>query len=150
VDELLRSFYVDDLVSGASTNEQAYELYKRSKDILSEGEFTLRKWSSNSTELMEEIHKETDETIDIKVNIPIVEEDSSYANLMLGSPKEWVEAEQEQKVIGLVWDTKQDHIVFRFKGLIEAADGFSSTKRSVLRMIASIYAPIGFFSLIVI
>ena len=48
--KLLESFYVDDFNSGEENMEQAFELYLKSKKILSNGGFTLRKWSSNSKE----------------------------------------------------------------------------------------------------
>ena len=42
------SFYVDDLVSGAATVEEAFNMYSVAKRVMAEGSFNLRKWSSNS------------------------------------------------------------------------------------------------------
>ena len=57
VKKLLESFYVDDFNSGEENVDQAFELYLKSKKIFSDGGFTLRRWSSNSKELLELIKK---------------------------------------------------------------------------------------------
>ena len=51
VDEIRRSMYVDDLVSGADTEAEAYSLFVTAKKIFKEGGFNLRKFSSNSQAL---------------------------------------------------------------------------------------------------
>ena len=58
VENLLNSFYVDDLVSGEESVERALSLYQKSKKRLSEGGFNLRKWISNSPKFLELIYKE--------------------------------------------------------------------------------------------
>ena len=63
--KLLGSFYVDDFNSGEENVDQAFELYLKSKKILSDGGFTLRKWSSNSKELLELIRKNEPDATDI-------------------------------------------------------------------------------------
>ena len=55
VERFLRSIYVDDLSSGAPESDTGYELYWKSKVRLAEGGFNLRKFVSNSAELMERI-----------------------------------------------------------------------------------------------
>ena len=55
--ELLEdSFYVDDLISGADNDQDAYQIYNKAKKMMSEGGFNLRKWSSNSRTLLQEIN----------------------------------------------------------------------------------------------
>ena len=142
VKKVLESFHVDDFNSGEENVDQAFELYLKSKKILSDGAFTLRKWSSNSKELLELIRKiEPDAT-----NITNMEEsqESSYAEIMLGHPNQDTQAEGEQKVLGLLWNTKEDTLVFRFGHLIKLAKELPATKRSVIKVIASVYDPIGF------
>ena len=51
VQKLLNSLYVDDLNSGCTTVEEAFDLFVKSKKIMSQGGFNLRKWCSNSQEL---------------------------------------------------------------------------------------------------
>ncbi|XP_039447364.1 uncharacterized protein LOC120426643 [Culex pipiens pallens] len=54
-DRILKGFYVDDLMSGADTVEEAQELAGQITTILGEAGFVLRKWSSNAPELLENI-----------------------------------------------------------------------------------------------
>ena len=51
VQKLLNSLYIDDLNSGCTTVEEAFDLFVKSKKIMSQGGFNLRKWCSNSQEL---------------------------------------------------------------------------------------------------
>ena len=53
VQNLLYSFYVDDLVKGERGVEECLLLYQKSKRCLLEGGFNLRKWISNSPKLLE-------------------------------------------------------------------------------------------------
>ena len=55
VETFLRSIYVDDLSSGGDTDEEAYQLYIKSKVRLAEGGFNLRKFVTNSPELRKQI-----------------------------------------------------------------------------------------------
>lgn len=43
--------YVDDIVTGADTEEAAFNLYAQAKDIFLHGGFNLRKFLTNSREL---------------------------------------------------------------------------------------------------
>ena len=47
----IESFYVNDVVTGASTKEEAFQLYSESKKILRVGAFNLRKFCTNSPSL---------------------------------------------------------------------------------------------------
>ena len=44
IERLRNDLYVDDLISGADTEPGTIVLYKKSKEIMSEGGFNLRKW----------------------------------------------------------------------------------------------------------
>ena len=52
-----RSFYVDDLVTGDKTTQDASELHDKAKTRLALGGFKLRKWLTNSEELREKIRQ---------------------------------------------------------------------------------------------
>ena len=67
VENLLNSFYVDDLVSGERNLERCLLLYEKSKKCLSAGGFNLRKWISNSPQLLELIREDRTRT---KENCP--------------------------------------------------------------------------------
>ena len=51
--KILNSIYIDDLTFGADSVDKAFELYTKSKHRLAEAGFNLRKFSSNSTDLLE-------------------------------------------------------------------------------------------------
>ena len=52
------SLYVDDLVSGAPKDDQAFKIYQFTKRGMSEGGFNLCKWCSNSASLVQAIDEE--------------------------------------------------------------------------------------------
>ena len=51
VKRISESIYVDDVVSGAETKEEAFTMYRESKAMLRKGGFNLRKFNTNSSEL---------------------------------------------------------------------------------------------------
>ena len=81
---LKKSLYVDDLLSGAGDDEKALEIYHKSKRIMAGGGFNLRKWNSNSPNVMSEISKsegpQEDSITKRKSQSDItIEDDQSYA-----------------------------------------------------------------------
>ena len=76
VQNLLNSFYVDDLVTGERGVEECLSLYQKSKKCLSEGGFNLRKSISNSPELLELICEDQVGTVG---TCAVVENTESYA-----------------------------------------------------------------------
>ena len=56
--KILNSMYVDDIVSGAETEEKAYTIYMRTKALLKSASFNLRKFASNSNSLQEVVNLE--------------------------------------------------------------------------------------------
>ena len=55
VHEILLSLYVDDVSTGADSEEEAAKFYREAKTILFELGMNLRKWSSNSEAMMARI-----------------------------------------------------------------------------------------------
>ena len=55
VQTFLRSVYVDDVSFGAEDDNSTYELYLKSKNVLAEGGFNLRKFITNSADLHKRI-----------------------------------------------------------------------------------------------
>ncbi|XP_046863237.1 uncharacterized protein LOC124456982 [Xenia sp. Carnegie-2017] len=55
VEHLKNSLYVDDFVSGAETDETALQIYKGTKQLMAKGGFNLRKWNSNSSNVVKSI-----------------------------------------------------------------------------------------------
>ena len=58
VKEVMRSLYVDDFASGSWNVQTVLQLSTKVKTRLSDGGFNMRKWTSNSKELMEELRKD--------------------------------------------------------------------------------------------
>ena len=101
VRRLLCSTYVDDIITGGETEEEAFELYVQSKQIFREGEFNLRKLLTNSKHLQEQIdRKETQCTSSLSRGKP------TYSEAMLGASHP-LRAE-EHRVLGVLWNPASD------------------------------------------
>ena len=78
---MLSSLYIDDFNRGKSNVLETKELYNKAKSRVKDGNFNLRKWNSNSKELMETIAREDSVVNNIA---KISEEDATYARENLG------------------------------------------------------------------
>lgn len=54
-ERLRNDFYVDNLLSGAETKQEATDLVQQMMKLLKAGWFTLRKWVANNPELLSDI-----------------------------------------------------------------------------------------------
>lgn len=148
VKTLLQSIYVDDVVSGADSEEEAYTLYSTSKEILSHASFNLRKFVSNSASLQDRV--EMDERrfkIDSSSQQKIVEVeplDETYVEATL--PTGVSSGLGEQKVLGVRWSIQTDQLLFEFSDVANIAKLLSPTKRNVISIIGRFYDPLGYLS----
>lgn len=117
-------FYVDDLLTGADELETAISMQQELIYMLRKGGFTLRKWSSNHPALLERLAHE-----DVEQNVLV-----NFGN------------ERVIKALGLLWNPTTDKLMF----CVQFKQDTEFTKRSVLRIIASIYDPLGLLSPITI
>lgn len=151
-DLMLRSLYVDDLTTSVRDVETGYQLYVNAKECMSKGGFNLRKWLSNSKELMDRINEE--ESIN-KSSLPsnnetqCIEDDETYNRLTVGGLDER-DNKTEQKVLGINWNYVNDELVFKFQTHVENAELHEPTRRNVLKVIAGLYDPMGLISPIII
>ena len=83
------TFYVDDFIYGADTNEATFAIFSDLSELLSKRCFNLRKWWSNDKELLCQIPEELHETE------PLCLEPAPQ-----GCPK----------TLGLHWDTHTDNL----------------------------------------
>ena len=60
VNAVKENYYVDDLATGAPSEEDAMRIYQQTKEIFAHGSFNLRKWMSNSPSLMEAFRENGD------------------------------------------------------------------------------------------
>ena len=84
---LLNSIYIDDLTFGADSIDEAFKLYTKSKHRLAEAGFNLRKFSSNSMDMLERISQEPHRSeVSLKSEgDTLQEEDQSYARHTVGA-----------------------------------------------------------------
>ena len=107
---LLSGLYVDDLSSGDESVDKSFQLYLKSKFRMLEAGFNMRKWTSNSPELIEMIKKcEHNDRTQVKLIPVIIQEDTTYASNTLG-PKHEINEDQEPKVLGITWNHKTDEL----------------------------------------
>ncbi|XP_062714255.1 uncharacterized protein LOC134291019 [Aedes albopictus] len=113
------NYYVDDMLSGADSIEAAMQLTSEMLELASSGGFTLRKWNSNSSALMDQLPE----------------------NLVDRRPElELDTANTPVKTLGLLWDTTSDSFLFRPPVWNSEAP---ITKRIVLADTARLFDPIG-------
>ena len=144
--ELLRkSLYVDDFLSGASSDDEAYDIYRTSKEVMKNGEFNLRKWHSNSASLMMKINQsERNEKSSTPSERKIAIDDESYTKSTISSNSP--SKDNSIKVLGVNWNTDLDELFFNFSELITYAKLLPATKRSLLKLTAKLFDPLGFLS----
>ena len=116
---LEKSLYVDDLLSGAGDDEKALEIYHKSKRMMADGGFSLRKWNSYSPNVMSEISRSERSQEDSitkrksQMNVTI-EDDQSYAKTTTGLDSPSIKDDSVVKVLGLTWNTLSDELFFDF------------------------------------
>ena len=143
VKKLIESFYVDDVVTGASTKEEAFQLYSESKNILMDGAFNLRKFRTNSPSLQLEINA-AENQLENPQETPSPSLEETYANATLGRPHS--SDSPTVKVLGVLWDPRDDCLQFSVADTAEVAARIEPTKRNVISVIGRFYDPLGFLS----
>ena len=122
---VVKDFYVDDLMHSSSSLPNAIELQRELNALCSEGDFQLRKWSSNSKEFLQSVPESLREKsvfFDFGVNPSI-------------------------KTLGIRWNTTRDLFQFQFQDELLAE---ANTKRAILSSIAKLYDPLGWLAPVVI
>ena len=125
VEHLRRSMYVDDLLSGGLTVEQAEARKEVAKEVVQDATFDLHKWSSNVPQLEADNGKQEKEHS--------VKQSFAKSQLMV-KPR-------EMKLLGLKWDKLRDTLKISF-----SSENVPATKRGILRKLARINESLGFVS----
>ncbi|XP_062540956.1 uncharacterized protein LOC134208994 [Armigeres subalbatus] len=116
-----KSFYVDDMLAGSSSAEELKAILKQVTGMVESAGFSLRKWASNSSEVLSDIPLEFHE----KTTTLDLDNESSVTTL------------------GLQWDTLRDELRFKQPKWIPTD---TITKRIVLSQLASLFDPLGLIS----
>jgi hypothetical protein len=106
--------YVDDLMSGAESDNEAFQIQDQLLELMNRGGLQLRKWSSNSKALLMRLppnFRETKQSIDDE-NVDFTAQFDSV------------------KTLGIRWNTVNDNS--NFKVHLPPTDGSTYTKRIVL------------------
>lgn len=119
-----RDFYVDDLLTGASSPSELIQLQNEINTILRAAGFELRKWLCNKPELITNFHINQD----LAVNI-----------LSLGEG-------QQNKTLGILWNANSDTIQYS----INRCGQGNITKRSILSVISQVFDPLGLLGPVII
>ena len=144
--KMSKSFYVDDLVSGATDVESGIQLYEKARLRMKEGGFNLRKWRTNDLGLEAEIERrEGQKTItsdsDLSAN------DETYAKETLGKEDN---NKGKTKVLGTAWDIGTDRFEFDLTRFGAEGENDVITKRTILSMLAKLFDPLGLVSPIIV
>lgn len=116
--QILRNdIFVDDIVTGASSLTEAQVMKSELIDLLSKGEFELRKWMSNEPQLL--------------TNLP-----TEHCELKFSE-----DADMSLKILGFKYSPKTD--TFSYQVSLESD---TCTKRIILSRISSIYDPNGWLA----
>ena len=142
---LKSSLYVDDLAGGVFRGNETVELYDKAQRIMKEGGFSLRKWNSNCQSFCAKIKRGEGGENKSAMETPPKESEITQG---LKKEKSWstedkCEIEQFVKILGICWNVVQDEFQFDLSELIECAETLPVTKRSVLKLSAKIFDPIG-------
>ena len=117
VNEVLRSFYVDDFLTSSEDDHSAVELARNVSAILASGGFRLTKWVCTSKNVLEA-------TDDGATEINRDLEDSPTS-----------------RVLGVHWQVSNDRLTFRKKQNFPS--NLLNTKRSLLSLVCTIFDPLG-------
>lgn len=116
---IMTRFYVNDFLCNAKNVEEAKWIQKRLTEIFSKYGFQLRKWVSNSPELLQ--------------SIPIDEQEKTVT----------LNADASSKTLGIIWKPVNDTLNFKLK-LPE--DTSIISKRKILSEVSQLFDPLGFLA----
>ena len=146
---LLLSLFVDDFAGGGSDCDDVFGKFMKLVEILSDANFQVHKFFSNSTPLVNKVQIWTDNFSNLtknpgnpneNLNNPVenLEHASSTENSIPNFPKL---VKTVHEVLGVPWDFVNDNLIINLGKIVENESAV--TKRCVLRTIAKIYDPLG-------
>jgi hypothetical protein len=128
--EVIESFYVDDYLGVADSEDGAAKKIADIIEINRRGNFNVTNWTCNSRAVLE--------------TIPLEQRSKELKSITPGADLPM------ERVLGLVWDPENDNFTFRlnFHKVKEdiSSGSVTPTKREVLKLVMSIFDPLGFLS----
>lgn len=111
------SFYVDDLMGGAQTLQDAKRIKGELTSIMASAQFELRKWNSNDKRILL---------------------DSNLVDM----PEHYIAENEDSKVLGLLWNSNLDTLQYKYQPS-ESRNSRKISKRYILSSISKIFDPLG-------
>lgn len=121
IDSVERSFYVDNCLQSTHTAEEARSLIDGLRELLSNGGFDLRQWTSNVPEVIKHLPPEAC---------------STSRELLLSQ----LSPDLHEPTLGLRWNCLQDCLGYR----PHKAETYEPTLRNVYRTLACLFDPLGY------
>ncbi|XP_062537639.1 uncharacterized protein LOC134205954 [Armigeres subalbatus] len=125
-DAIIRKHYVDDYLDSADTIDEAVQLAKDVRTVHFRGGFHIRNWMSNSGEVLRRVGETSSAT---KKDLVL---DRTSAT---------------ERILGMLWSPEQDEFSYSASMLVAQQ---RPTKRIVLRVVMSLFDPLGLMSFFVI
>ncbi|XP_031358231.1 uncharacterized protein LOC116181921 [Photinus pyralis] len=119
---ICEDFYVDDLITGANSTEEANQLHVNIAHILQQGGFQLRKWRTNN-EVLRQLIKTNEE-----------------------EPTHVIANDDAQKTLGLLWNSQDDHLQYA----IDINPKCKATKRSILSTTSQLFDPLALLGPVIV
>ena len=130
VNNVLNSLYVDDYASSFDSENEAFQVYEKLRDVFKDGGFNMRKWASNSAVLEERIEQA---------------ENGNVACSQTSLPRK-SHKKEGTKVLGVMWNQTSDKLTFDLSCINGTDAEEPVTKRIILSSIARFYDPLGLLS----
>ena len=127
LEEIKRTFYMDDLCSGKRTISEARAAVRTLIEVFSEGFFPLNKWATNSKQLAEYI-RSVSPSKDCKIT----------------------SANPQAKFLGIHWNQISDTLFIDTESVAKDLRTGTPTKRKLLSCLSQIYDPLNFLAPITI
>ena len=124
-DAIANDSYVDDILSGANSVDEAWDLYQQLKKMMLEGGFHLAKVMSNSDEFMSKVPEED--------RAPLVQRIINGGEEKVGT----------HSALGASWDPRRDVLVFTFLDKFEEPKKGLFTRRVILSQGSKVFDPSG-------
>ncbi|KAL0859420.1 hypothetical protein ABMA27_010599 [Loxostege sticticalis] len=124
---IVKNHYVDDYLQSFKNLEEAKKISQKVRDIQKEAHYDLKKWTSNCTEL-----------------IAMLDENNESQ-----PSKDLDDGTKTERVLGLIWKPGTDELAFNLNLARlppEVMDDKEPTKRKILKIIMSLFDPLGFAS----